>query len=320
MAEHVPVEARRGEGIRVIAVIVTYNSDSSIEGNIEAVLDQVDAVVAVDNGSDPETAELLRTLAARVPALMLICNETNEGLGRAQNRGIEEALAKGADWVLLLDDDSRCAPDMVTSLLAGGHALARDSRVGVLAGVPTFEERERPARFLLAGFPPRTRAVKAATLGPLYFVIASGSLIRAEALRAVGLMREPFFVDYMDVDFGLRLNRAGWTIHAVRDARFVHRLGDPVRRRIGPFMVASTNHAASRRYLMYRNRSRLWREYALVFPAWVVFDVSAAVVHLGRVVVAERDRGGKLRAAASGLLRGLFGTRAELAAGGAGNG
>lgn len=101
----------------VHAVVVSYRSDPQrLARQFDRLLEQVSAIVWVDNAS----GDGLRALASRWPAerLHAIWLGDNQGIGAAQNRGMERALALGASHVLLMDDDSLPAPDMVPRLLA----------------------------------------------------------------------------------------------------------------------------------------------------------------------------------------------------------
>ncbi len=94
----------------------------------DRLLQQVGAIVWVDNAS----GDALRAQASRWPAERLhpIWLDDNQGIGVAQNRGIAHALALGATHVLLMDDDSLPAPDMVARLLAALATHPQAAAVG----------------------------------------------------------------------------------------------------------------------------------------------------------------------------------------------
>ncbi len=287
----------------MVAVIVTYNAGPEIQAAVAAVRDQVAGIVVVDNGSDPETRSALHAAAAD-PALSLILNAGNRGLAAAQNQGIDAALAGGAEWVLLLDQDSRPAPDMVERLLAGADAAAADlaaprlDRMGALATRVLRADRRWDWRRI---------AVTEGVVAPALFAIASGSLIRRAALAAAGPLDERLFIDYVDVEYGLRLNERGCRIALVGDAVLRHRLGDPRQHRVAGLQVATTNHGPGRRFTIYRNRCWLWRSRGAVWPGWLIFDVAAAAGDLLRIAMFEHGRAAKLRAALAGLRAGWRG-------------
>jgi GT2 family glycosyltransferase len=296
---------------RVCAVMVTYRTGRRLRRNLPATLEQVDRVIVVDNGSDSETLAMLDELAhASAGRLAVIANHCNLGLARAQNQGIARATSDGYRWVLLLDDDSLPAPGMVAALLAAYREAPRNRPIGLLA--PSVERvgLRREQAYAISRHPlslSRQAFSGKPLLQDLLFAIASGSLIPAAALGRVGPMREAFFIDYVDVDFCLRLREAGYTLVAVAAARLGHRLGQTEDRRFGGRPLAVTHHNAWRRYHIFRNRVTLWRERWYRWPAWAAFDMVAALLDLVRILRFEQDRRAKLSAALRGVWDGILG-------------
>lgn len=292
---------------RVVAVIVSFQPDDALERVLDAALAQAARVVLVDNGSAPAIQAGLRERAARNPRLTLIANPDNRGLAAAQNQGLEAALADGADWVLLLDDDSVPADGMVAAMLAAWGRLDGRRRVGLLT--PRLTDAEgtlRPrlltarGRFDLA----RTPLVPGAVVRDGVFAIASGSLVRARVLEVAGRMDERFFIDYVDVEFSLRLRRAGFEIVGVGDAELWHRLGEVhTARLLGRDRTLSV-HGAGRRRFIHRNRVRVWRRHGPVSLGWLAFDVAAALYDVWKALAWEDDKAAKLRAIGRGFLEG----------------
>jgi len=298
-----------GEAPRVAAVMVTYNPDATLNEAVRATLPQVARLILIDNGSGAETVDRLRELATD-DRVTLILNDGNAGLAAAQNQGIAEALRDSADWVLLLDDDSVPDPEMVRCQLACWQGLAERRRVGLLAPRLTDpEDTLKPylltakGRFDLERTPMRPGAVARNGV----FAIASGSLIRAEMLRVTGAMAADFFIDYVDIEFSLRLRRAGFEIVGVGDAVLRHRLGEFRETFIMGRRVALNTHDAWRRYFIHRNRVRVWRAEGGWVLGWLVWDMTAALYDLYKAVALEPDRGAKVRAILRGFWAGLSG-------------
>lgn len=287
------------------AVVVTYHTGASVRARLAAVAAQVDALVVVDNGSDPATVAALRTAATVLPAMTLIANPDNPGLAAAQNQGMAALLAAGYDWLLLMDDDSTPAPDMI-AVMAQVEA-ARPGAFGLLAPRLRYPGVERVPGFV-SGLGWRVRKHPAPVSGLLeepVFVIASGSLVRATAARAAGPMREDFFIDYLDVEYCFRLRRAGWRIAVAGAAVLDHALGRQSPHRVLGRTVWSSNHAPFRCHAMARNRARLWRGWFRVHPGWALMDMAALIAQAARVLVLEDQGGAKARAILSGLWAGL---------------
>jgi rhamnosyltransferase len=216
----------------VFAVVVAYFPDAAVlRALLDALLAQTTGVFVVDN--TPAADERVATLCAALPqqALRLIRLGDNFGIARALNVGIDAALAAGATHVLLSDQDSLPAADMVAALLAAMDDLQRaGQRVGAVG--PTYTDRHTgitfpfqahiPGKLFYGHLRPDAAhpAVKALTL------ITSGTLVPASVLREVGPMREDFFIDYVDIEWSHRVRAAGYGLFGVGAAVMFHSMGD----------------------------------------------------------------------------------------------
>ncbi|MEQ8396373.1 glycosyltransferase [Thalassobaculum sp.] len=293
---------------RIVAVVVSYQPDEALDRVLDAALAQADRVVLVENGSAPDIQERLAKRAAGSGGrLTLIANPTNVGLATAQNQGLAAATADGADWILLQDDDSVPGDGMVATMIDTWQGLADRGRVGLLTPRLTDPEGTlRPrlltarGRFDLARTPLQPGTIARNGL----FAIASGSLIRAPVLEVVGRMDDRFFIDYIDVEFSLRLRRAGFEIVGVGDATLHHRLGEVKTARLLGRTKTMSTHEAWRRRTIHRNRVRVWRRHGTVSFGWLAFDVLAALYDVWKAIAYEDDKIAKLKAIGSGFLEG----------------
>lgn len=233
----------------VVAVVVTHRPDLELlRRQTLALRAQVAHIIWVDNGSGPE---LLHEAAQWGVSCMALAH--NHGVGFAQNRGIERALAMGATHILLLDHDSIPAPDMVAHLLAALQQHPRAAAAGPCYADPRGQ-RKPPFVQIRGGRTRRlTRPAGALPLGACVEVdhlIASGCLIRQAAWRDVGPMDEDLFIDFVDVLWCLRARARDWTVVGVWDAHMSHQLGQHVRQWLGrPFQI----HSPQRHYYHVRN-------------------------------------------------------------------
>ncbi len=234
---------------QVHAVVVSYGSDPEcLAAQFERLLPQVATIVWVDNASPTSLRELqFRWPAQRLHAIWL---DGNLGIGAAQNKGIAWALEHGASHVLLMDDDSLPAPDMVQRLL---DALAAHPQAAA-AGPRHFDPRRGLARTPFRRFRGwRLRTLDCSSVEQVWEVddvIASGCLIPAPVLRTVGLMREDFFIDWVDIEWCLRARALGYRILGSCAALLEHTLGDRVIRVLGSEISL---HAPWRHYYQARN-------------------------------------------------------------------
>jgi glycosyltransferase involved in cell wall biosynthesis len=124
-------------GQRVVVILPAYNAALTLERTYaEIPLDIVDEVILTDDASRDSTVELSRRLGIHT-----LRHENNRGYGANQKTCYAEALARGADIVVMLHPDYQYSPKLVTamaSMIASGHYdVVLGSRIlgrGALAG------------------------------------------------------------------------------------------------------------------------------------------------------------------------------------------
>jgi rhamnosyltransferase len=283
---------------RVVAVAVTYHIGSVFLKTVQTILAESDDLVLIDNGSNAETVAMLRAIDAAEPRVTLILNDQNIGLAAAQNQGFAKAIEMGADWILLLDHDSQPQHGFLNAMAAAFDKLKQDPSVAVLAPKLDHAPHDFPTRFLAADHPfsPCRKILQDRVLHPILFAIASGSLLHVGRLQDQIWQKADFFIDYIDVEFGLRLNSCGLTLAAVPTARLTHCLGEPETHILLGRSFKTTNHSPFRRGYIYRNRIRLWKAYGLKWPGWLMFDMAAAAVDILKIILFEKQAAAKIRA------------------------
>jgi len=243
---------------RVCAVILTYHPrNPQLATLVGRIAPQVDAIVLVDNGSTAASRELIREATRSFSGTVVVPLDDNLGVAAGHNVGIGIALERGFEFVLILDQDSVPAPDMVARLMKGYADAAGRGRPVAAVG-PRYVHRQsgRDSFFVQFGLL-RFRKVWCSgspdALVPADMLISSGSLIPAEALRAVGMMRDDLFIDHVDTEWFLRAAQHGRASYGVCDALMEHEIGE--RRRalwIGGRREFSF-HSPLRHYYTFRN-------------------------------------------------------------------
>ena len=137
-------------------------------------------------------------------------------------------------------------------------------------------------------------------------------LVRRSCFAAVPGFREEFFVDCVDIDFCLRLRRAG--VRIVRDKRAVlpHSIGDGRDHRLLFLPVRVLHYAAWRHYWVARNGMVLTREHGRALPGFALINALFMARWLAATAVFEPERRTHVRAILRGLRDGLLG-RTDLA-------
>lgn len=185
-------------------------------------------IVLVDNGSvDDSPARLLEN----VPEIRLIRNATNLGFAGGCNVGIRDALGRGTDYLLLLNNDTIVAPDFLTQLV---RVAESDEKIG--AASPKVLFFDHPDRLNYAGGEHRRWRLFPKVFGlrqlddgrydkirEVSLLTGCAFLIKAEVVRKIGVLEEIYFHFYEDIEWSLRVLKAGYKTFYVPAAKIWHK-------------------------------------------------------------------------------------------------
>src|ERR1700722_17721552 len=99
------------KGKRIAVVMPAYNAAKTLAQTVSELADSVDLKILVDDYSTDDTAKIARDLG-----LQVYVHEKNFGYGRNQQTCYREALAAGADIVVMVHPDYQYTPLLVTSM------------------------------------------------------------------------------------------------------------------------------------------------------------------------------------------------------------
>lgn len=234
---------------------------------------QVDDLVIVDNGPGSDLGAWLERLGLPRRPRYLPLRE-NLGIGAAQNVGILSSVERGATHVVLFDQDS-CPGDGLVSALLRGEASLLAAGVTVGAVGPQLFDEATGSPFPFIQFRHGIKKWTSASDVPeewieTHHLVASGTMIRASILQRVGLMREDLFLEYVDVEWGLRARSLGYRSFGIKQARMQHNLGDR-RAKVLFGLKTVPLHSPLRHY--YTMRNAIWMQRLPYVPTdWKVYD------------------------------------------------
>jgi rhamnosyltransferase len=202
---------------------------------------------------------------------------------------------------------------MVADLLHAMEVVRPQGR-GIAAAGPRYldERQDNPPPFI------RVRGLRLRrltcptpeTVVEVDYLISSGSLIPRASLEAVGPMAEELFIDYVDIEWGLRARRLGFQCYGVCAARMAHNLGD------APVVFMGRRlplHSALRHYYHFRNAVWLYR--TADFPLqWKFVDGLRLLLKYGFYTLFARPRMEHFLMMSRGVADGLRGRMGPLAA------
>ena len=292
----------------VTAVIVSWNPGRDRFAELLRRLEsQVGLTIIVDNGSNQDGVGWLRDQVAQArDQRQLIELNSNLGVATAQNRGIDAAIKRGCRRVLLLDHDSLPARDMVLRLSEVLDKLEQTGQKVAAVGPCYLDQRQQnPPPFIRVkgGRLRRLPCPSPATVNQVDYLIASGSLLPVEALRDVGAMDERLFIDYVDIEWGLRAGVSGWLSYGVCSASMEHDLGEEP---IVAFGRALPSHSPLRHYYHFRNAVWLYL-HARVPWQWKFVDAYRLLLRFGFYSLFAKPQSAHIAAMLRGIAHGLTG-------------
>ena len=286
----------------VAAVVVSYNGkDLALQAlaSLRKMTYPRLQLCLVDNGSTDGSAEELQ---AAFPELTLWRRERNEGSAAGYALGLERAVARGFDYVLLLNNDIEVEPDLVDELVRAAESdpgigcvgpkcmyFGDRGRIWSAGGILRFREsitRERGYRELDSGQFERDQQVD--------YVNGCAILIRTTAALAAGGWDPLYFVCVDDADYCTRLRRRGWRCFYAHRAVLYHMVA-----------VSTGGYTPAKNFQLGKSGALYVRRYANPWQ-WATFLLFAAAA-LPLAWLRELPRGNQAAATAKwrGLLAGL---------------
>lgn len=230
----------------VCSIIVTYNPDISVISKlIHALINQVGKIIIIDNNSNNKDKLNIFSESVRI----IFLNE-NIGLAAAQNIAIRN-VGDEITHIVLFDQDSTVKENFVTEMLRYEENLIY-SGYKVSAVGPKLIDQESSYEYpstLYKGIFSKRPVVSDNSIAQT-FIIASGSLIRMDVIKEVGLMCERYFIDYIDVEWCMRAKSFGYFCYINSKVSMNHSMGDS---RVSIFGKKISMHSDIRRYYTFRN-------------------------------------------------------------------
>ena len=236
-SESVPTEPRHAQPRikqfpKVGVVILNYNGRSLAERCVRSVLQcgyRNTDIILVDNAS---TDGSLDHLSAMFPLMHSVANSENLGIAGGRNRGFVEAIRRGAEYVLSLDNDTRIDPGLIDALLAVAES---DPRIGIV-GPKTYMD-DGAARMQCAGGRitytqnvcsergrGKTDHGQYDRIEDVDYFPGFGFMARREVFEKLNFLDERFYgYGHEDTDFCVRAARLGYRVVYVPQAVMWHR-------------------------------------------------------------------------------------------------
>lgn len=209
---------------KVFIIILNYNGNDFLKKTLSSVF-RINypnfEVILVDNNSSDGSFEAVKKDFSRV---VMIKNSENFGFSAGNNIGIEYALERGAQYVLLLNYDTEVEKDFLTFLV---EAMEENEKNGI--GSPLiFEENFSDVWFSggkidwlkMKSFHEKNKLSE--NNYKTDYISGCSMLIRAEVFKKTGLLDEDYFLYWEDADFSVKAKRAGFNLLVCHKSRICH--------------------------------------------------------------------------------------------------
>lgn len=265
----------------VFVITVTCNDAQNLKSFIPSLMaSDYDnfSLVIVDNASNEVQQKLLDIEDANIKVLHLA---DNIGYAGACNAGIAYALENNADYVFLLNNDTRIAVDAISELV---NVAEKDTGVAIVG--PLLLHMNHPdmiqeyggeinvCRAEVTKYFENQKFVDTIPKQKQVTFIGGGiSLIRADILKEIGFLDENYFLYYDEVDFDTRVSAYGYRLVVTSMAKVWHDTGYVRLTKLRTFF------AVRNRFYFVKNNNSLFRyiRFNLYF-AFCVFPRTFATI------------------------------------------
>ena len=269
--------------------------------------------IVVDNGSTDGTGDAVR---AAFPEIDVVSTGRNLGFAEGNNVGMRRALERGADWILLLNDDTVADPLLVSALMQHGAGLPE---VGALC--PKIYYSNPPDMIWYAGgsFDPR-RGYNGAHVGfrerdrgqfdevrEVTRPTGAAMCISRAVVESVGMLDGQLFCTVEEVEWSIRMRHSGYRVYYVPQGKVWHKVSSAMGGENSPTIA----------YYAMRNTLEVCNRHAPLKGLAAVRRHAAAVIANVLYALRSPNRWMNLRMIMEGrrdYRRGMLGPRGRLAA------
>jgi glycosyltransferase involved in cell wall biosynthesis len=256
---------------RTAALVLARDRPGVTQRTVDAVLAQepaFDTVLLVDNAGTPELSAVLAAAATADHRVAVQTPHANLGCAGGYGAGLTELLKRDdLDYICCFDDDATPLPGCLAALLEAAAGLPDAAEIGAVS----HDESGRLAwPMLIDGEPEPLRTLNdvraAAAARHQRLTVPNlawhGLLFPVPVLRAHGIVWGELFLQYEDIELGLRYRRAGLACYLVPAAECLHPAPPPAQRiRLFGKELTVTAESPAKEYLSLRNGLRVWHRH-----------------------------------------------------------
>lgn len=239
--------------------------------------------IVVDNGSRDGTAQKLKRYKLPNMAFKLIANKENLGFAGGNNVGLKDAIKRGADFVLFLNNDVILPKDLLIRLV---KVVNEDKKIGLLAPKMYFaknyefhKDRYKPkdlgrviwyagGKIDWDNIYSSHRGVDEVDKGQYDkqeetdFANGACALLRSELATEIGLLDEKLFLYWEDADYSMRARKTGWKVVYTPSTHVWHKVAQAsgIGSNLNDYFLTRNRMVFGMRYARMRTKVALTKE------------------------------------------------------------
>lgn len=281
---------------RVAIIIINWNSYEVTKQTIQSLRksrNQEYTIILIDNASIDGSGEALRNEFLEIH---YIASKSNLGFAGGNNLGIQFAIEKNYQYILLLNPDVEVESDFLEPLF---KKFESDQTIGAVQPLIYFHhDKERiwnaggkyypilgdlPVLAYRQKDPGQTFKSKNVSID---WITGCAFMIKTEVIKKAGYLNEMFFMYYEDADWSLQIKKAGYTLAYVPESIIYHKVGDTQKSKnlnegtISHF--AHYYHIRSRILFLKRNTPIYYIPSVLIYQTLSIFLISCYFLSRGR--------------------------------------
>lgn len=237
---------------KVFIIVLNWNGK---EDTLECInsLQKIDyknyKIIVVDNNSKDDS---VFSIKEKYPEIIMIENEKNFGFSGGNNIGMKYAIEKGADYILLINNDTIVEKDFLSELVKVGESK---KDIGILGSKINFYDNQN----VIWSVGGKINWLKNSGMHLGLNEIDKGQydeikevdyltgcclLIKREVIEKIGVLADDYFLYYEDTDYSLRAKNAQYKVVYVPKSKIYHK-------------ISQSTKPGSASYIYYHTRNGL---------------------------------------------------------------
>lgn len=262
--------------LKIGSCTIIYNPDNKVIENIDTYSALMEKCVIVDN-SDYKTS--INDYFKNNSKYIYIDLNGNKGIAFALNRGIEMLLSCGMEYALTMDQDSEFPTMYYNDIIKLIEYYKKDYSVIGLNYNTDID-------------------TSISKINDIPYWLTSGNFLNIQDFYKVGMFMDDLFIDYVDIEYGYKLDKNNLKIGYLEGYSLNHIIGNPIKIQLFNKTYFAMNHSPIRYYYRYRNSYYLYLKDKKFFKEKFFKEI---FVNIPKMVLYENNKISKIKMIKKGI-------------------